>query len=177
MRTILAALARASSLGTPRVNVAAGTYSEDVNLRSGVSLYGGYDPATWNRAPATFVTSIVPASSRAIGVMADNLPGALTLDGFTIVSGPADNSTGTGGSSYGILAVNSLLIISGNHIIGGEGFGGLNGSNGVDGRPGPNGFDGAPGGANLPAGEGGPEAVNGCFLNGNIVGAIGGIRA
>src|ERR1044071_6083487 len=53
LQTIGAALALAGSSGKTRVNVAAGTYAENVELRSGISLYGGYDPATWTRDPAT----------------------------------------------------------------------------------------------------------------------------
>src|SRR5882762_459688 len=43
LRTINAGLALAASLGKPRLNVAVGTYAENVELRSGVSLYGGYE--------------------------------------------------------------------------------------------------------------------------------------
>src|SRR5207247_10457652 len=49
LKTIGAALALADISGTSRVNVAQGTYLENVQLRSGISLYGGYDPATWTR--------------------------------------------------------------------------------------------------------------------------------
>ena len=174
MRTIQAALNRAFSISKQRVNVAAGTYVGDVNLVQGVSLFGGYDPATWNRDPATFVSTISPGTNRAIGVMADHLFGAVTIDGFTIESGFADNGTGPGSSAYGILAINSLMIISGNHIVAHEGFGGLNGQNGTDGSPGLNGNNGGPGGVNLPPGEAGPQVSWGCFLNGNIVASIGG---
>ena len=174
MRTIQAALNRAFSIGKQRVNVAAGTYVGDVNLVQGVSLFGGYDPVTWNRAPATFVSTISPGSNRAIGVMADHLLGAVTIDGFTIESGFADNGTGLGSSAYGILAINSLMIISGNHIVAREGFGGLNGANGTDGRTGQNGFDGSPGGVNFPPGVGQQESRNGCVVNGTIVAIIGG---
>src|SRR5205809_1043257 len=60
LKTIGAALAVAEISGKNRVNIAQGTYPENVQLRSGISLYGGYEAATWTRAPATFVTTIGP---------------------------------------------------------------------------------------------------------------------
>ncbi len=60
LKTIGAALALAASSGKNRVNVAEGIYPENVQLRSGISLYGGYDPATWTRTPAKFITTIGP---------------------------------------------------------------------------------------------------------------------
>src|SRR3989441_2064926 len=60
LKTIGAALALAEISGKNRVNVAQGTYPENVQLRSGISVYGGYDVATWTRAPATFITTIGP---------------------------------------------------------------------------------------------------------------------
>src|SRR5216117_3863304 len=98
LKTIGAALALAASSGKNRVNVAEGTYPENVQLRAGVSLYGGYDAATWTRAPATFVTTIAPGpSTPAVAVQGDNVTG-VTIDGFTIrsgdVVGPRESSFG-----------------------------------------------------------------------------------
>src|SRR6059036_1151738 len=82
LKTIGAALALAGSSGKNRVNVAQGTYPENVQLRSGISLYGGYEAATWTRAPATFVTTIGPGpSTSAVAVQGDNVTG-VTLDGL-----------------------------------------------------------------------------------------------
>src|SRR5881296_2784345 len=76
LKTIGAALALAEISGKNRVNVAEGIYPENVQLRSGISLYGGYDPVTWTRAPATFVTIIGPGPSpSAVAVQGDNVTG------------------------------------------------------------------------------------------------------
>src|SRR2546422_745180 len=91
LKTIGAALSLAEISGKNRVNVAQGTYPENVQLRSGISVYGGYDVATWTRAPATFITTIGPPpgpSSSAVAVQGDNVTG-VTIDGFTIRSGDA----------------------------------------------------------------------------------------
>src|SRR6266550_702111 len=56
LKTIAAALALADVSGKTRVNVAQGTYPENVQLRSGISLFGGYEAATWTRAPANITT-------------------------------------------------------------------------------------------------------------------------
>src|SRR5882724_1536572 len=151
LKTIGAALALAAVSDKPRVNVAAGTYAENVELRSGISLYGGYDPATWTRDPATFVTIIGPSpgpSSSAVAVQGDNVTG-VTIDGFTIRSGDA---TGPRESAYGVVLTGSVATISGNHIIAGNGVAGGAGFSGLAGQNGVAGLDGQPGSANGPEG-------------------------
>src|SRR5207253_3790659 len=111
LKTIGAALALAGSSGKNRVNVAQGTYPENVQLRSGISLFGGYEAATWTRVPATFVTTIGPGpSTAAVAVQGDNVTG-VTIDGFTIRSGDA---MGSRESAYGIVLTGSVATISGN---------------------------------------------------------------
>jgi hypothetical protein len=175
LRTIAAGLTLAQVSGKTRVNVAAGTYPELVQLRSGISLYGGYDPATWNRAPATFISTIGPASSgEAIAVIGD-LVFNLTIDGFTIRSGDA---VGPEASAYGLILTNARITISGNHIIAGNGVGGLNGFDGLAGQDGVAGSNGGPGdfgGASAgPGGAGGFIVCDGLFLNGGTGGDGGG---
>src|SRR3989441_13274335 len=58
LKTIGAALGLADVSGIHRVNVAQGTYPENVQLSSGISLFGGYEAATWTRAPANFINTI-----------------------------------------------------------------------------------------------------------------------
>src|SRR5437899_2574720 len=85
LKTIGAALGLAASSGKNRVNVAEGIYPENVQLRSGISLYGGYDPATWRRTPAKFITTIGPPPgppTSGVAVQAHSLTGG-TIDGFT----------------------------------------------------------------------------------------------
>ncbi len=170
LRTINAALALADSFGTPRVNVAAGTYAENVELRSGISLYGGYDPATWTRDPATFITTIGPAvTDTATAVHGDSVFG-ITIDGFTIRSGDASVPRQ---SAFGILLTRSVATISGNHIISGNGAAGGGGFSGVAGQNGLAGLDGQPGSANGPEGDGGFERLLVC-LGTTLIGGAGG---
>jgi hypothetical protein len=170
LRTIGAALALAESFGKSRINVAQGTYPEHVQLRSGISLYGGYDPATWTRAPATFITTIGPGpASTALAVEGDNVVG-ITIDGFTIRSGDA---VVTQQSAYGILLTSSVVTISGNHVIAGNGAAGLNGLSGFAGGNGVAGFDGEPGRLSGPegaGGAGGSVSCNGAFVSGGTGG-------
>src|SRR2546426_4737317 len=172
LKTIGAALALAEVSGKTRVNVAQGTYPENVQLRSGISLFGGYEAATWTRAPATFVTTIGPppgASSSAVAVQGDNVTG-VTVDGFTVRSGDA---VGPRESAYGMVLTNSVATISGNQIIAGNGTAGTDGFIGFPGQNGIAGFDGEPGSANGPEGDGGFETRLLCFSTA-LIGGTGG---
>src|SRR5882762_1738038 len=170
LKTIGAALALAGTSGKNRVNVAQGTYAENVQLRAGISLYGGYDPATWTRAPATFVTTIGPGPyTSAVAVQGDNVTG-VTIDGFTIRSGAA---TLPRESAYGMVFTNSVATISSNHIISGNGAAGADGFAGLAGQNGIAGLDGQPGSANGPEGDGGFGRLLVCFGT-TLVGGAGG---
>lgn len=78
MATIEAAISAAPEGGAD-IFVAAGTYAE-TGLRSRVRLHGGYDPATWNRDPAAFPTTIEGRSPVLASLAADSF----SIDGFTI---------------------------------------------------------------------------------------------
>src|SRR5207249_8491889 len=170
LKTIGAALALAGTSGKNRVNVAEGTYPENVQLRAGVSLYGGYDAATWTREPATLVTTIGPGpSTSAVAVQGDNVTG-VTIDGFTIRSGDA---TLPRESAYGMVLTNSVATISGNHIVSGNGAAGRDGFAGLAGENGVAGLNGDPGSANGPEGAGGFERLLVCFGT-TLIGGAGG---
>ena len=170
LKTIGAALALAGVSGKNRVNVAQGTYPENVQLRAGISLYGGYDAATWTRVPATFVTTIAPGpSTPAVAVQGDNVTG-VTIDGFTIRSGDA---VGLRESAYGIVLTNSVATISGNHVIAGNGTAGTDGFTGSAGQNGVVGNDGQPGSANGPEGAGGFQTTRVCSGT-TLIGGTGG---
>ena len=171
--TINAGLLRAESLAAPRVNVAQGAYPDRIELKNGVSLFGGYDPFTWVRTPFFHNTTIGPAPrDTAIAIHGDSVTG-VTIDGFTIIAG---NAPVISESAYGIVlrasvvTINNNLIVVGNGGPGQDGNAGIAGENGVDGSPGLIGFgDGAAGAG----GAGGTRTCNGAPLTGGAGGAGG----
>jgi|GEM_PF-1524038 len=170
--TITAGLLRAESLGVFRVNVAQGSYPERIELKNGVSLYGGYD-STWTRFPFVHNTTIGPApSDTAIAIRGENVSG-VTVDGFTIVAGSA---AVVEESAYGIallssnVTINNNLIVVGNGANGQDGSEGIAGETGVNGSPGFIGFDDGPAGI---GGAGGSRMCNGVTLTGGAGGAGG----
>lgn len=60
-----AAVERAAA-GQADVYVAAGEWDETLNLRSGVSVFGGFDPSSWSRDPSRHITLVRGASSGAL---------------------------------------------------------------------------------------------------------------
>lgn len=81
--TIARGIQIASGFSPPRpVLVAGGTYAETLTLASGVSVFGGYDGATWARDPSTFVTIVQGTTARA--VVAEDLTAPVTLQALTI---------------------------------------------------------------------------------------------
>ncbi len=137
--TITAGILRAESLSVPRVNVAQGSYPEKIELKNGVSLYGGYDPSTWARFAAVHNTTIGPApSDTAIAIRGDSVFG-VTIDGFTIIAGTAAVIEE---SAFGIALVSSNVTINNNLIVVGNGANAQDGSEGIAGENGVNGFPG-----------------------------------
>src|SRR5437773_1735278 len=171
--TITAGLLRADSLGVPRVNVAQGSYPERIELKNGISLFGGYDPSTWVRSAAVHNTTIGPApSDTAIAIRGDSVVG-VTIDGFTISAGSA---AVVEESAYGIALRSSVVTINNNLIVVGNGANGQDGSEGSAGQNGVNGFPGLDGQGDGPAGPGGPggsRTCNGDTLTGGAGGAGG----
>ena len=141
MKTLAAAIARAATAGNGTdVYVVNGSYTETVNLQSGVSLYGGYQSATWLRDPEQFQTSIQGGSTM-IGVLGTNVSN-VTIDGFRI-STPIDFNA-TGQSAYAIMLRQAQNItISNNRITSGAAGPGSAGQFGFAGVPGRRGGDGA----------------------------------
>jgi hypothetical protein len=66
-----------------RVLVAGGIYVENVVCDPYESLFGGYDPVTWARDPASFETTINGNQLSSAVVLADRS----TIDGFTVTNG------------------------------------------------------------------------------------------
>ncbi len=129
------------------VYIAAGTYtSATISLLNGVSLYGGYDPETWEQNESNTVNIVhdgTIVSGRITGIEGVNITTATTLQYLTIRT---PDATGSGVSNYGIHIVNSPgLRLKNNSITAGDGSDGVPGSNGNDGLDGNHGGNGAPG--------------------------------
>ena len=104
-QTIASALAATVAGGT--INVLAGTYNETIDIQKPLSLLG---------EGAATTTIDVSANSSAGNVVAiHNLTGNVTVDGFTIRTGPA-TSVASSGFVVGALTGTGLVTISNNVI-------------------------------------------------------------
>jgi hypothetical protein len=146
------------------VYVAAGSYDGSLVLRSGVSIYGGFDPVTFLRDVAAHETEINGGETAVSGTgLSGSTP--VTLNGLTIRA--ADHTTAPEGSSIAVLLINSRdAIVSANRIIAGagrEGSAGANGGNGANGAPGAFGINSSSFCSDLAGGAGGntPGALRG----------------
>lgn len=152
-RTIAEALAAFQPNTHTAILVAQGTYAEQVVLRAGVQLFGGYAPGFARRDVILFPTFIEAQEPLANGrrgtVNAESLGGAATvIAGFTI-RGYDVNSRPLPGegarNSYAVYVRDSNgLVVQNNHIVGGRGgdgtpaLPGVAGSNGGAGANGVN---------------------------------------
>jgi hypothetical protein len=139
VQTITAAIAIASAASPAEaVFVQAGSYAESIDMKAGVSIYGGFD-ATWTRADSA-VTSITGASP-AVTFHLITVP--TSLDHVTIKS--ADGA-GPGASSIGVLVQSSMKIeLDSVTVLPGKGADGADGSDGTGGGGGTAGANGKPG--------------------------------
>jgi len=116
------------------VLAAAGTY-KPVQLASGVSVYGGYDPNGWSRRSASLRTAI---SGSPQGILADAAT-RVVLQLLTVAgeaNGPASPT------AYGIRAIDgSALTLQRVTVTAGPGVTGVKGGNGGDGGFGARGED------------------------------------
>ena len=168
-RSIGAAIAFAAVHETRKdVLVSMGTYEEQVNVRTGVNLYGGYNRSEgWRRSVADNTTYVVwnaveNGAIRTLVVLGGDAP--TVVDGFTVRSG---NNPLPGGSSYAVYVthVGKEFVLSHNRIDAGSGADGLDGSDGVPGQDGPNGAVGE---------VGKPDWCNTDYF---VVGGEGGVRS
>ena len=139
-KSITHALTKASSSGKNQILVSQGSYSGQITLKNGVSIYGGYNAsAGWTRSEGNSVQ--LHGSTKM--VVAINISSPTTLALLTI---QASSNTASGGSSYGVLARSSSgLTIRDCTISAGGGGGGATGASGTKGTDGQKGFDGKPG--------------------------------
>jgi hypothetical protein len=150
---------RAQAQGRAAVLIAAGFYSGVVTVADGISLYGGYDPATWARnATNNSVISGGSVGNDLVGVRVTNLAQTTRVDGLVINVG---NATIPSASVYGVhvagtganLTLSRLRVTTGR---GGDGLGGTSGSGGAAGGGGSVGSTGCDGcSANGGGGAGG----------------------
>lgn len=186
MRTIQAAINRIANTSThiDQVYVSAGTYSEQITLHDGISIYGGFSRANgWERSPS-HVTNIENLnaldSGNVIAIKGANISNA-RLQNFTVRAGGANNlitGTNQGASSYGVHCLNCTgLALVGNTINAGTGAPGQDGANstitGANGNPGGIGGNGSHDGSTR--GAGGSSGYSSCGRSGGA-GGMGGSR-
>ena len=137
VRTIVRGLGLATAAGGGTdVYVANGEYEETIGLQTGVSIYGGFQTATWLRDPLTFPTLLTggPSMTTVIGLNASDV----IIDGMRIRT--PNEATATGLSVHTVfLKQTQNITITNSEITAGNalgGSGGQFGSNGVQGHPG-----------------------------------------
>ena len=159
-REIAAALAAAATGKKRYVLVAFGSYGR-VSLSSGISIYGGYDPASWQRRDR-YPDGLPLISGSGQAVLAESAKDVvlqhLAIRGTT--------AAGTAGSStYGVRAIGgSSLTLQRVVVRADDGIAGTQGRTGPAGGTGSKGGDGGPGacdGVGNPfGGAGGPSQVD-----------------
>jgi hypothetical protein len=141
------------------VYIAAGTYTENPTIASGVSIYGGYN-TLWARSNSYIPQLNVPYT----GLGAANITTGTTIDRVNVTA--ASTST-AGASSYGIFAQNSTgLIVRYSTITAGAGGNGTSGTDGTNGA--------AAGGEGSQGQEGCEDSSGLCGSCGQPQGGIGG---
>lgn len=111
-----ASAARSSSNTNMIIRVASGTYVENIYMKAGVSIYGGYEATAWTRNTSANTTTITASSN--IGIYAGSditslFTASTVADGFTINGGSS-----AGASNYGIYIINGNPTISNNSVNG-----------------------------------------------------------
>jgi len=186
-KTIGAGLTRAAALGRKTVHVASGVYLEQLVLRSGVRVIGGFDAAfVSNCSPTARDLVVVQApATESTTVVAESLSDVATVERLTIRSKPS-TLVAASESLYGVFARGTSTRVSlrdvrvvvrsgGTGAPGSAGAPGANafgtcapatGANGVDGSPGASASEGSFGasGYSAPrsvAGSAGAAGANG----------------
>lgn len=150
-KTIMAAVSFASKQSPKKdVYVSKGQYNEQVILKDGVSLFGGYDANNgWTRNIETNKTIIMWGVDEGFAtrtVVATNITTKTVFDGFYVKTA---NATQPSSTSYGMyvylcsagLVISNNIIEAGNGASGKNGLSGMNGANGNDGGNGTGSFE------------------------------------
>jgi hypothetical protein len=161
--TLNAALDTGAVVARSQLYVASGTYPS-LAARSAFSLYGGYDPATWQRSTALGNTTVIAGSPQA--VLADGDTGVA----FQLMRLNGTAPVGAGQNAYGLRAINgSSITLEAVTVTSGAGTAGANGGSGGSGSPGTSGIPGGTGGgATGTGGPGAPSGVAGSGGNGGF---------
>ncbi len=145
--TVQQGIDRALSLGFPDVYVATGVYQEDIRLRPGISVFGGYRGDFLARNTTLYETAMIglgtnPGAPGTINAKSLQGPaGSTVLDGFLIFGADA---TLPGRSSYAIWVIDcgDALVLSNNRVVAGDGGDGVPGKAGTSGTTGVSGAKG-----------------------------------
>ncbi len=174
--TIIKGIQIAENTGRKHVLVSSGSYSENVVLKTGISIHGGYSGnPNWTRN-AIFETII---QTNVNGMTAEWV-GNFTLSFLTIRS---TNASSAGQSSFGMVLKNcENIILSNVKVIAGNGAPGTDGADGVKGGDATAGNQGNPGcessggffcDSPCSAPEGGAGGTSPCGANGGKGGTPG----
>ena len=145
-RTVAVGIERAAALGKPTVAIAAGEYEEEIALRAGIGLRGGWQPspsdpwmADCTEQAAELVVLRAP-SNASVGVIAEDLGGEASLEVLTILSKDSVE-VGAGESVYGVVARGASTLLNLDQVIV-EATGPGAGTDGLDGELQPSGLSG-----------------------------------
>jgi hypothetical protein len=147
VRSLARALALAVELARDHVYLARGTYQGHVQLPSGVSLFGAYDPATWQRSRAS-VTRVLgaPMAAGSAGITVDSVDVPMEIQLLTVEAPATDarDAQGRGRSAYAVrvLGGSEPLALRGCKLVAGAGAPGAHGAPGDAGEPGGDGRTG-----------------------------------
>jgi len=169
--------------GMDQIRMAEGTYpmSSRLEMVSGVTIDGGYDPSNWTKCNSTPTVihrnNTNPTSVSIFGVYASGVTDFHLHDVSVLV----DDAAGSGITTYGVYMVgcsdysfNRVRSTAGNGSSGIDGVGGADGADGADGGNGQNGSDCSNGPNGAGAGGNGWSGGVAAGGNGGNGGALGG---
>lgn len=111
-----ASAARSSSNASMVIRVAAGSYVENIYMKAGVSIYGGYEATAWTRNIPANTTTITASSNIGLYAGADitsPYASSTVVDGFSVNGGSS-----AGANNYAMYVISSNPTISNNTING-----------------------------------------------------------
>jgi hypothetical protein len=157
--TLAQAISIAEQCDTPcDVLISTGVYNETVTVASGVSMFGGYDPGTWERE--TVANAVTIRGSEARTLIAEDLTARVEVDGVTIEGvdfidqGQSSYAVWVSGVQDDLFELDFVRVVAGN---GGAGADGSDGDPGATGASGMNasGISGGAGGTSSCGATGG----------------------